>query len=371
MKGVIARAPGRVNIIGEHTDYTGGYVFPMAIELGVTAKVTRRSDEKLKISSNLMSDVIEIELKDLAPKSRQDWSAYVSGAVWAVDRNFPITSGLNIELNADLPLGAGMSSSAAVECSVILAVSTLFGVDVPKRELARWAKDAENIYVGVPTGSMDQVASFFGQRGYALFFDTRDDVIDMVPIDLTTQEAVFAVIDTRSKHALIDGGYAARRRDCETGGALLGVEFLRDISDLSFAIDQLRLKGADNQVIKRVRHVVTENQRVLDAVNALKENNLVELGKLMNASHVSLRDDFQVSCDELDQAVLSAHEAGSYGARMMGGGFGGSAIALIKQSKVDELIKNVEQSFANRGFIPPKVYLVTASEGAHVVEEIN
>ena len=371
MKGVIARAPGRVNIIGEHTDYTGGFVFPMAIELGVTAKVMLRTDQKLKISSNLMPDVIEIELKDLTPKSSQNWSAYVAGAVWSVAQHHPISNGLDIELDADLPLGAGMSSSAAVECSVILAVCTLLGVAAPKRELARWAKDAENIYVGVPTGSMDQVASFFGKSGHALFFDTRDDLIDLVPIDLSNQEAVFAVIDTRSKHALIDGGYAARRRDCETGSEILEVEFLRDVVDLASALNQLKAKGADDQVVKRVRHVVTENQRVLDAVIALKENNLVELGKLMNASHASLRDDFQVSCDELDQAVLSALAAGSYGARMMGGGFGGSAIALIKQDKVGELIKNAEQSFAERGFIPPKVYLVTASEGAHVIEKIN
>jgi galactokinase len=368
MKSVIARAPGRVNIIGEHTDYTGGYVFPMAIELGVTAHVSTRDDRKLLISSNLINDSIELDLDELAPNKVHNWSDYVAGSVWSVARFHKIPFGLDIRLTADLPLGAGMSSSAAVECSVILALTQLLEINPGKRELARWAKDAENIYVGVPTGSMDQVASLFGKKGHALFFDTRDDVIEQVPIDLTSQNSVFAVIDTRTKHALVDGGYAARRADCEVGSKILGVEFLRDINDLNSAIDTLKNLDADERIIKRVRHVVSENQRVLDAVAALKNNDLTQLGILMNASHESLKSDFEVSCEELNLAVAVAITCGAYGARMMGGGFGGSAIALIPKDKVSELTQRVTQAFDSSKFNAPKVYQVTASEGAHIVQ---
>lgn len=368
MNTVTAHAPGRVNIIGEHTDYTGGYVFPMAIEMGVTATVTKRADDIISMRSNQMLDTVEIELSKLQPGAISGWASYVAGSVWSVNRNHQIDSGLTITLEADLPLGAGMSSSAAVECSVILALVTLFNVNATKRELAQWAKDAENIFVGVPTGSMDQVASFFGKADHALFFDTRDDIIEEVPINLAAVNMGFAIIDTRSKHALIDGGYAARRADCEKASELLSVNYLRDITNLPAAIDALNEKGASTRVIKRVSHVVSENQRVLDAVSALKSNDLNTLGKLMHESHLSLRDDFEVSCPELDLAVDVAISTGALGARMMGGGFGGSAIALINTSILTNLTAAVTDAFAEKGYASPMVYLVTASEGARVVQ---
>lgn len=371
MKQVTARAPGRVNIIGEHTDYTGGYVFPMAIEMGVTATVTKRSDQILRISSNLMPESIEVSLHELDEVKRSDWSDYVAGAVWSISRHYPITFGMDIALDSDLPVGAGMSSSAAVECSVILAVTELMNISPKSREMAQWAKDAENLYVGVPTGSMDQVASFFGKAGHALFFDTRDDIIEAIPIDLDAKEFCFAIIDTRAKHALIDGGYAARRADCEAGSKLLGVKYLRDLTDVDAALSLLDDKEANEQVMRRVRHVLTENSRVLRAVAALKRDDLTELGKLMNESHFSLRDDFEVSCPELDVAVEAALQTGALGARMMGGGFGGSAIALIGTELIAKLETLVARQFESHGFAPPKVYLVTASKGAHIVSSTD
>ncbi len=371
MISVTTRAPGRVNIIGEHTDYTGGFVFPMAIELGVTAKVTKRNDQVISMKSSQMSEIVEVNLSELHPESVNGWASYIAGSVWSVNRHFPITTGLDIVLESDLPLGAGMSSSAAVECSVTLALATMFNIQIPKRQLAQWAKDAENLFVGVPTGSMDQVASFFGKAGHALFFDTRDDVILEIPIDLADQGMVFAVIDTTVKHALIDGGYAARRTDCEMASELLEVNFLRDITDLDAAISKLLAKGTPQRVIKRLRHVVTENDRVLKAVDALNANDLALLGNLMSASHVSLRDDFEVSCPELNLAVEVAISEGALGARMMGGGFGGSAIALISSRNVSNLVDAVTNAFSKSGYTSPMVYLVSASEGAHVVDVIE
>lgn len=369
MQEVKAWAPGRVNIIGEHTDYTGGYVFPMAIELGVLATITTRQDRQLKIESNLMAKPVSIEMDQLSPDLDKDWSSYAAGGVWSVMRNHKIPFGLDISLSSNLPVGAGMSSSAAVECSVILALVHLLDLNYNRRQIAQLAKDAENLYVGVPTGSMDQVASMFGEAGKALFFDTRDDQIVPISIDLTNQDAVFAVIDTKSRHALIDGGYAARRTDCEVGSELLGVDFLRDVENLNTALHELTVKQASDQVVRRVRHVVSENSRVLAAVEALQNNDLIELGKLMNQSHDSLRDDFEVSCPELNVAVDSAQSIGAYGARMMGGGFGGSAIALLPRQLLPKLTEEVSAQFTAHGFTAPMVYQVTASQGAHVVQD--
>lgn len=371
MKTVVARAPGRVNVIGEHTDYTGGFVFPMAIDLGVTAQISKRADQVVSMRSMQMPDVVEIQLHDLNPGSVNGWAAYVAGAVWVVQQSLELPFGLDISIDADLPLGAGMSSSAAVECSVILALVALLGKQVPKRELARWAKRAENEFVGVPTGSMDQVASLMSKADHLMLFDTRDDVIDLIPIDLTANDATFVVIDTRSKHELIDGSYAQRRDDCEEAARLLEVQYLRDITDLDAAIKKLISVGASHRVIQRLRHVVTENKRVLDAVAALKSSNLELLGQLINQSHASLRDDFEVSCPELNLAVTIAIESGAFGSRMMGGGFGGSTLTLISNHLVEILKEKVVVGFEQAGYLSPKVYLVTASEGAKIVSTHN
>jgi galactokinase len=367
MKSVTAHAPGRVNVIGEHTDYTGGFVFPMAISLGVTATLTKRTDSIVAIKSSINQEIVQIELDKLAPGAVTGWAAYAAGAVWAVHQNHVVPFGINVELEADLPLGAGMSSSAAVECSVVLALVTLLNLEIDRRELARWAKRAENEFVGVPTGSMDQVASLLAKEGHLLFFDTRDDLIELVPLDLGESGATFAVVDTRAKHKLIDGGYAARRADCEAATKLLQLNYLRDVADLNLAIKQLTELGAQERVIKRLRHVVTENQRVLEAVTALKSKNLTLLGQLMNASHESLRDDFEVSCPELNLAVDSALRSGAYGSRMMGGGFGGSTISLLPISELSNFSTKLAADFQAAGFSAPMVYPVMPSEGARVV----
>lgn len=373
---VVARAPGRVNVIGEHTDYNGGYVLPMAIQLGVTAAVAPRADGALVMRSAQVPDaVVSVDLADLAPGACSGWSAYVAGAIWAVRASLaPSTqlSGLDVIIDGDVPLGAGLSSSAAVECAVATAIAALCGLDRSPRELARVAQRAENEFVGVPTGSMDQVASMLGQEGAALFYDVREDRIEPVPLHLDQHGLAFLVIDTRVAHALVDGGYAARRASCEQAAWILGIDQLRDVADLDHALTALRhaVPGADgDELARRTRHVVTENERVLQALEALRGEDLPGFGRLMDASHASLRDDYQVSCPELDLAVTAAREAGALGARMTGGGFGGSALALVPASRVDEVTAAVVRAFASAGFGAPRSVTAVPSAGARLIPD--
>lgn len=363
----VGRAPGRVNIIGEHTDYNGGLVLPMAIHLGVTATVDPRADRLLVMrSAQVPDEVVALDLGGLAPGCCSGWAAYVAGAVWSVGLEHPLR-GLDITIDGDVPLGAGLSSSAAVECAVVVAVAAALGVDAPRRELARWAQRAENEFVGVPTGSMDQVASMMGAAGSALLYDVRADTVEPVPADVAAHGAEFLVIDTRASHALVDGGYADRRATCERAAELLGVHELREVIDLDAALATLASSADGDRLTRRTRHVVTETARVLDAVVALREGDLPRLGMLMLASHASLRDDFEVSCPELDTAVDAAMAAGAIGARMTGGGFGGSAIVLLPRAARAAVIDGVTAAFAARGFTAPAPIPVTAAAGASVI----
>ncbi len=354
-----------MNIIGEHTDYNAGLVLPMAIDRGVTATVSEADETALLIESAQFPDEIAtLDWAELAPGAVAGWAAYIAGAVWAVRRAVDGGStGLRVQVDSDVPLGAGLSSSAAVECAVGAAVAEWWGLALPPRELARLAQRAENEFVGVPTGSMDQVASAMGSEGAALLFDVQRDTVERVPVEVAAVGLTFVVIDTRAHHALVDGGYANRRTSCEAAAAVLGIRSLREVPDLDDA-----LKRLDDDIQRaRVRHVVTENARVTAAVEAMRAGDFRRLGALMDESHTSLRDDFAVSCAELDVAVEAARSAGAWGARMTGGGFGGSVIALVPTANVDAVAAAAEEEFASFGWRSPRTWIVSAAAGARVV----
>lgn len=362
-----AFAPGRLNIIGEHTDYNDGYVLPAAIPMGTTAGVADRTDGQLRIRSQQAEGEVIASMSDLAPGAVTGWAAYVAGAVWVYP--FRAMGGYDIEIDGTVPLGAGLSSSASVECAVLTALDELHGSSIAPRELARLAQRAENEFVGVPTGSMDQVASMLGQAQCALLFDVQDDSIELIPMRLESHGLELLVIDTRAKHALVDGGYANRRASCEEAARILGVGSLRAITDHEQAAQELADQPNASTLIMRMRHVVTENARVLDAVEAMRAEDFDALGELMCASHASLRDDYEVSCLELDTAVDAAVEAGAVGARMMGGGFGGSALALAPETRTDDVIAAVERAYEAAGFPAPACFRVSPARGAHAIPE--
>jgi galactokinase len=356
-------APGRVNLIGEHTDYNGGYVLPFAIDLRTQAAAARRDDDVIAVRSGQQSGpVSRTTIEQLEPGRRTGWADYVFGTVWALREAGHDVNGLDVVIDSSVPSGSGLSSSAAIECAIGLAALELYGIEVSGETLARIAQRAENAYVGVPCGLMDQMASSVCRADHALFFDVRDDVREHVPFAPAAQGLAMLVIDTRANHAHADGGYAQRRQSCEEAAAILGVSVLRDIdaADLDDALAKL-----DDAVLrKRTRHVVTEDARVLSAVGLLRHNTFAEIGPLLTASHASLRDDFEVSCAELDVAVESACAAGALGARMTGGGFGGSAIALVTTESVDDVTEAVTAEFASRGFTAPRLLQPGVDGGA-------
>lgn len=363
----IGFAPGRLNVIGEHTDYNEGFVLPAAIAMGTTARVSLRENGVLRMRSAQAGGEVTVAMAGLRPGAVKGWAAYVAGAVWAFgDRD---SRGYDVEIDGTVPLGAGLSSSASVECAVLVALDSLHGSRFAPRELARMAQRAENDFVGVPTGSMDQVASMLGVEQCALLFDVRADSIEVIAMDLDAHGLELLVIDTRAKHALIDGGYADRRATCERAASILGIASLRDIDDLDAALVTLAAHDDANRLIARTRHVVTENARVLAAVAAMRSGDMARLGEQMLASHASLRDDYEVSCAELDVAVDAAMSAGALGARMMGGGFGGSALALVDRARTERVIAAVERAYDDAGFAGPATFRVSPAQGAHVIHE--
>lgn len=363
---VMSWAPGRVNLIGEHTDYNGGFVLPMAIHLGVKTTVNIRDDRMLLVKSVQVPDqIVIVDLDELAPGCINGWAAYVAGAVWALP--VELTHGFEIEIDGDVPLGAGLSSSAAVECSVLVALVQALGLALDAREIARLAKKCENEFVGVPTGSMDQVASMLGRDEHVLLFDTLEDSITPVPFEIHHAGYQLLVIDTRASHALVDGGYASRRATCELAAQILGVATLREVTDIDVALSTLGQHADDPLVVARARHVFTENARVVATAKALTQRRFEEVGMLMVSSHESLRDDFEVSCPELDCAVEVALETGATGARMTGGGFGGSVIALVPMQLTATVTAAVTEQFVANGWLSPRCFIAYASRGAHVL----
>lgn len=359
-----AYAPGRVNLIGEHTDYTNGYVLPMAVDMGVTCTATPRSDRCITANSaQFPGDSVLADIDIVQPGDVPGWAAYVIGTAWALRESGVPVMGADLHIDSTVPAGAGLSSSAAVECAVALALLSLAGVSLPPREVARIAKRAENEFVGAPTGSMDQVVSMLAQRDALLFFDTGRDITRNVPFPLAEHGFHLLVVDTHAHHQLVTDEYGERRRALEAATTQLGVDSLRDVTDPAL-IETL----TDPVLRKRARHVVTENARVLRTIEVLAAGDFDAIGPILTAGHVSLRDDLEVSCRELDVAVDAAIAAGAIGARMVGGGFGGSAIALVPAAQMQAVKRGVSDAYAANGFPAPDFYDVLPDQGARILD---
>ncbi|WP_207454133.1 galactokinase [Desertivibrio insolitus] len=357
-------APGRVNLIGEHTDYNEGFVLPFAIDRRTVAALAQRDDSLLRVASSFTDEVAEIDLRSLTADAVSGWSAYPLGVAWALSAygaDLASAPGADIYIDSDVPVGAGLSSSAAIESSVALALDEVWELGLSRETLAKVGQKAENEAVGAPTGIMDQSASLLGREDAAVFLDCRSLDAEVVPLGFREAGLELVIIDTNVKHEHSTGGYASRRASCERGAAAFEVPSLRYLSvdDLDRAQQIL-----DDETFRRVRHVVTENQRVLDTVRTLREQGPRAIGALLDASHVSMRDDFEISVPELDLAVETAQANGAIGARMTGGGFGGAAIALTPAELVADLTTAVVDAFAAKEYAVPAIFVVNAAEGA-------
>ena len=356
-------APGRVNLIGEHVDYNGGLCLPMALPHATYAAIGTRADDVVTVTSRQQAEPFSGTLDTLGPGQATGWAAYAAGVLWALGKDGWELPGMDVVVDSRVPLGAGLSSSAALECAVALAVAEATGAQVDdelRSALVRACMRAEQDVAGAPTGGMDQTVALFGQADSALLLDCRDWSTRQVPWDPAVAELVLLVVDTRASHSLSDGGYQSRRQDCETAAGILGVDVLRDVDDQAAALAALD----DERVRRRVRHVFTEIARVEEAVQRLEARDFAALGEAFTASHVSLRDDYEVSCAELDTVVEMALEQGALGARMTGGGFGGSAIALVPTSRVGAVRDAVAAAYDRNGWAAPAFLTATPSPGA-------
>jgi galactokinase len=354
MPAVVASAPGRVNLIGEHTDYNGGLCLPLALPQRTTVSLTLRTDQRLGLHSAQEDDAWEGSVDD-----RPDgWTAYVAGVVAVLRDDGHDVPGFDAAVDSDVPLGAGLSSSAALECATAVAVAALIGLDLDdagRRRLADACRRAENDYVGAPTGGMDQTVAMLARPGHALLLDFADDSVTPVRLPLDESGLVLLVIDTRVSHALTEGSYGDRRAECSAAAVALGVEHLSQAG--LAAVEAL----ADPVQRRRARHVLTENARVLTAVDLIGAGDWPGLGEVLDASHASMRDDYEISCEELDLATDTARAHGALGARMTGGGFGGSSIAIVPAAAVPTIRAAIEDAFAARGFALPDSFPVEAS----------
>ncbi|WP_338766138.1 galactokinase [Nocardia vulneris] len=366
-------APGRVNIIGEHTDYNDGFVLPIALPLVVECAARVRPDQQVRVTSRQRpGETVLVAVAELAAQRDRvpGWSRYPLGVVAEFVRRGHAVDGVDLVLDGAVPIGAGLSSSAALSCAVAIALRDLFAPTVTDRALIELARAAENDYVGAPTGLLDQSASIMCTAGHALFLDIRGFLADddansvayeQIPFDLARFGLELLVIDTGQPHELVDGGYAERRAQCEAAAAELGVPALRDVAAVA---DVARL--ADPVLRRRARHVVTENARVLRVAEELRSGaDPRAIGPVLTAAHASLRDDFEVSTPALDAAVAAARAAGAHGARMVGGGFGGSAIALVDRAHTAAVVDATRKRFADAGFAEPRTFVVGPAAGAH------
>ena len=372
-------APGRVNLIGEHTDYNDGFVFPFAIEYRTTAQLERRDDGRIRVSSRFRdgadasdaTPAVEVDLTGLDalfPTRRDEiaeWARYPLGVAWALlqatGTDPASVAGANLHFTSDVPIGAGLSSSAAIEGATAVALNDLWALGLDSVALAQAGRRAENEAVGAPTGIMDQMASMLGRVDSGTFLDCRSLDAEVVRLGFAPAGLELLVVDTRVSHAHSTGGYGERRAACERGAEIMGVAALRDLTvdDLPRARELM-----DETTFRRVRHVVTEDQRVLDAVRTLRAEGPRAIGPMLDASHASMRDDFEISVPELDLAVDTARAAGAVGARMTGGGFGGAAIALVDRGLVPAVTAAVKKAFAEAEFTAPHIFTVHPSDGA-------
>lgn len=369
-------APGRVNIIGEHTDYNEGFVLPIALPLVVECAAAVRADGRVRVTSRQRPDeTVLVAVDELA--ARRDrvpaWSRYPLGVVAEFMRRGHTVAGIDLVLDGAVPIGAGLSSSAALSCAVAIALRDLFAPAVTDRALIDLARAAENDYVGAPTGLLDQSASIMCTAGHALFLDIRafvaaDDANtvahEQIPFDLDRFGLALLVIDTGQPHELVDGGYAERRAQCEAAAAELGVPALRDVVSVA-EVERI----TDPVARRRARHVVTENARVVRVAEELRSGaDPRGIGPILTAAHASLRDDFEVCTPALDAAVAAACAAGAHGARMVGGGFGGSAIALVDRAHTAAVVAATRKRFADSGFAEPRTFVVGPAAGAHRID---
>ena len=362
-------APGRVNLIGEHTDYNGGHVFPCALTLGTYCVVRKRNDNKLRFYSLNFDKigVIESDLNDLTPYKEAGWSNYPKGVIWAFEkRGYHLPQGLDILIYGNIPNGSGLSSSASLEVLTGLMLKEMFGFDVSMVDIALIGQYSENNYNGCNCGIMDQFASAMGKKDHAIFLDTNTLEYEYAPVVL--EDAKIVIVNSKVKHSLVDSAYNDRRNECETAlkelQTVADIQTLGDLTEETFEMYKDAIKSDIRR--KRAKHAVYENQRTIKAVQALKDNEVEIFGQLMNASHVSLRDDYEVSCEEIDMLVDLAWETeGVIGARITGGGFGGCTVNIVKNEAVDRFVETIGKTYKEKVGHEAEFYVVDIGDGAH------
>lgn len=359
---VVVRAPGRVNLIGEHTDYNDGFVLPMAIDRAVWIALSPVAEAQVTLHSLDMDETLAFPLGQFE-NTDQGWAEYVKGVAWVLKAAGYTLSGWQGVIAGDVPIGAGLSSSAAIELATARAFASVSAIDWNAATMARLAQRAENEWVGVNCGIMDQMISAAGVEGTALLIDCRSLQTENVPLPPGT---VVVVMDTATRRGLVDSAYNERRQQCEAAARFFNVDALRDVSSEQFAAQG---DGLDDVILRRARHVITENERTLAAAYAMQAGNAVTVGRLMNESHTSLRDDYEVSSSELDtMAAIAQGQESCYGARMTGAGFGGCAVALVQSDAAQDFADVVAQVYQDSTGITPNLYICQPSNGAEVVD---
>ncbi len=364
-------APGRVNLIGEHTDYNGGHVFPCALTMGTYGAARKREDDKLRFYSMNFekAGVIETSLADLVCKDEAGWTNYPKGVIWAFgEKGYKVPSGMDVVIAGDIPNGSGLSSSASLEVLTGVILRDLFEIEVSQVEIALIGQYSENNFNGMNCGIMDQFASAMGKKDHAIFLNTADLSYEYASVKLDHARIVIA--NSNVKHSLVGSEYNVRRQQCESAlkqlQSVVAIETLGDLDIEAFEVHKNAIKDSVEQ--RRAKHAVYENQRTLDAVKALKENDIEAFGKLMNASHVSLRDDYEVSCPEMDILAEEAWKLpGVLGSRMTGGGFGGCTVSIVENDQVDAFIETVGSAYEKRTGIKAEFYVVDIGQGAGVL----
>lgn len=366
---VIVRAPGRVNLIGEHTDYNDGFVFPMALDFQILTAACKRQDRLVRIHSVDYQKTVEFNFEQpIRFDNEERWSNYPRGVLAVLLEKGLSLTGMDLAFSGDIPQGSGLSSSAALEISVALTLQALNGFPMNGPDLARLCQRAENTFVGMNCGIMDQFISMMGRKDHALFLDCRNLEYRHVPLELGDHRIL--ICHSGVKHSLVDSEYNKRRRECETGVSVLSqknpkIKALRDVTLTELDTSKNEL---DQTVYRRCRHVITENQRVLESIECLSGNDLAAFGKLMNDSHDSLRDDYQVSCSEIDLLVdFARNSKGVLGSRITGGGFGGCTVTLISNSMVNDFTKSIKEYYQCKTGIIPRFYISRPAKGAELI----
>ncbi len=361
-------APGRVNLIGEHTDYNGGYVLPIALDLGTGVEIRLRDDDRVVLSSaHPGAKTLELRLDQIVPGADLGWAAYPAGVAWAAaDAGLPVR-GFEAHYSSNLPVGAGLSSSAAIGCATALALSDLLGWAADRHRIAALARTSENVIAGAPTGVMDQLASTFGERDHALLIATDSLGVTPTRFDPASAGLALMVIDSHTPHALVDGEYAARRRSCEQAAEAIGVEHLCSLTPVQWDAAATEA-GLDGALLRRARHVVSDSARAEDVARILcSTGDFTEIGRLFNESHESMRVDYEITAPTVDLIQRAAVDAGALGARMTGGGFGGSVIALVDQDAVSTVLAACVAASARAGHPEPTAFVAHPGDGARRV----